>query len=148
MKIDRGSLLAALTATSMLAAQVLVHRLVSLKLLNNYAFLVISLTMLGFGLSGVVLSRLMQRFQSASADWLTACSGLFGATLLGSASLLLRAKIDLADGGYGWVDVYNVTAEQQRPFDEVKADVVKAWNEAETARQLNEVAAKLPPGVY
>jgi peptidyl-prolyl cis-trans isomerase D len=51
--------------------------------------------------------------------------------------------IDLADGGYGWVDVYSVTPEQQRPFDEVKADVIKAWREDETARQLNEVAAKL-----
>jgi peptidyl-prolyl cis-trans isomerase D len=51
--------------------------------------------------------------------------------------------IDLADGGYGWVDVFNVTAEQQRPYDEVKADVLKAWQETETSRQLNDVAAKL-----
>jgi peptidyl-prolyl cis-trans isomerase D len=51
--------------------------------------------------------------------------------------------IDLADGGYGWVDVFNVTPEQQRPFDEVKAEVVEAWQEEETARQLNDVAAKL-----
>lgn len=92
-KLDRGSLLAALTAISMLAAQVLVHRLVSLKLLNNYAFLVISLTMLGFGLSGVVLSRLLPRFERAPGDWLTPSSGLFGATLVGASSLLLRADI-------------------------------------------------------
>jgi hypothetical protein len=34
-----------------LFAQILVHRMASLKLLNNLAFLVISLTMLGFALS-------------------------------------------------------------------------------------------------
>ena len=53
----RASGLAFLVAGATLFTQVLVHRMVSAKLLNNYAFLVISLTMLGFALSGVVLTR-------------------------------------------------------------------------------------------
>jgi hypothetical protein len=52
----RAAGLAFLTAAVTLLLQILVHRMVSAKLLNNYAFLVISLTMLGFALSGVVLS--------------------------------------------------------------------------------------------
>ncbi len=51
----RAAALAFLAAGATLFVQVLVHRMVSAKLLNNYAFLVISLTMLGFALSGVVL---------------------------------------------------------------------------------------------
>ena len=44
-----------------LAVQILVHRIVSAKLLNNFAFFVISLTMLGFAFSGVILSRILKR---------------------------------------------------------------------------------------
>ena len=50
---------------------------------------------------------------------------------------------DLADGGYGWVDVLATTPERQRPFEEVKADVEQVWKELETARQVSELAAKL-----
>jgi hypothetical protein len=67
----RASALAFLVAGATLFVQVLVHRMISAKLLNNYAFLVISLTMLGFALSGVVLTRLHGRFQS---DWPDALS--------------------------------------------------------------------------
>ena len=51
--------------------------------------------------------------------------------------------IDLEDGGYAWVDALAVTAERQRPFDEVKDDVKTVWRELEVARQLSELAAKL-----
>ena len=54
---NRAAILAFLTAGVMLFVQILVHRIISVKLLNNYAFLVISLTMLGLALSGVILSR-------------------------------------------------------------------------------------------
>jgi spermidine synthase len=60
----RASALAFAIAGATLALQVLIHRIVSAKLLNNSAFLVISLTMLGFAVSGVVLTaghRLMMR---------------------------------------------------------------------------------------
>lgn len=52
----RASALAFLIASSALALQLLIFRIVSAKLLNNYAFLVISLTMLGFAVSGVFLT--------------------------------------------------------------------------------------------
>src|SRR5258708_24668173 len=57
----RACALAFITAFTTLFTQVLVHRMVSAKLLNNYAFLVISLTMLGFALSGVILSFFLRR---------------------------------------------------------------------------------------
>jgi hypothetical protein len=45
-----------LAAFAGLFLQVLVHRMVSAKLINNFAFLVISLTMLGFAAPGVLLT--------------------------------------------------------------------------------------------
>ncbi len=57
----QASALAFLTAGTTLALQILIHRIVSAKLLNNYAFLVISLTMLGFAISGVVLTAMQRR---------------------------------------------------------------------------------------
>ena len=56
----RACLLAALAAFVTLFVQVLVHRVISAKLLNNYAFLVISLTMLGFAFSGAMLTRWLE----------------------------------------------------------------------------------------
>ena len=67
----RAAALAFLAAGATLFVQVLVHRMVSAKLLNNYAFLVISLTMLGFALSGVLLTRLLGRFLREWPDALT-----------------------------------------------------------------------------
>ncbi len=57
----RACSLAFLVAFAALFLQVLVHRIISAKLLNDYAFLVISLTMLGFAAAGALLS-LVQRF--------------------------------------------------------------------------------------
>ena len=57
----RAGALAFLVAAATLFLQVLVHRIVSAKLLSNYAFLVVSLTMLGFAAAGVVLSLLRDR---------------------------------------------------------------------------------------
>ena len=51
--------------------------------------------------------------------------------------------VELADGGYAWVDIMGVTEEKQRPFDDVKEDVKKAWARVETARQVSELSAKL-----
>jgi spermidine synthase len=67
----RAAALAFLAAGTTLFVQVLVHRMVSAKLLNNYAFLVISLTMLGFALSGVLLTRLLGPFLREWPDALT-----------------------------------------------------------------------------
>ena len=72
----RPAALAFLTAFVTLCLQVLVHRMVSVKLVNNYAFLVISLTMLGFAVSGVLLIRLLPRALARLADFAAACAAL------------------------------------------------------------------------
>lgn len=51
--------------------------------------------------------------------------------------------VDMADGGYGWVDVIAVTEARQRSFDEAKADVTALWREQEMRRRLSELGAKL-----
>jgi spermidine synthase len=79
--------LAFVTAFVTLSTQILVHRMVSVKLLNNYAFLVISLTMLGFAVSGVILSRWLPRFIDDFADTVTICGTLFVLTMVGASAL-------------------------------------------------------------
>ena len=82
----RAAGLAFFTALATLALQILIHRVVSAKLLNNYAFLVISLTMLGFAFSGVVLSKYLTRFLGAFNEVIGVCAGLFAiSTVLCSA---------------------------------------------------------------
>lgn len=50
---------------------------------------------------------------------------------------------DLADGGYGWVDVLGITPERQRPYEEVVEDVKAVYRNQETVRQMGELASKL-----
>lgn len=88
--------IAFLTAAATLFSQVLVHRVISAKLLNNFAFLVISLTMLGFAFSGVLLTRLLGRFTQRLNDALAACTGLMVLTLLGAAVSFYHADISQA----------------------------------------------------
>ncbi len=64
----RAGILAFLTAAFTLFTQVLVHRIISAKLYNNYAFVVISLTMLGFALSSVFLTRYLNPLLEALDD--------------------------------------------------------------------------------
>jgi len=71
-----------LTAGGALFAQVLVHRLISAKLLNNYAFLVISLTMLGFAAAGVILTPLLPRMLERRNERLALFGACFALTLL------------------------------------------------------------------
>jgi len=85
--------LALLTGAVTLFSQVLVHRVVSAKLLNNYAFLVISLTMLGFALSGVLLTRWLQPFLENLEDAVVLCSGLFTLSLLGASVAFYRVPV-------------------------------------------------------
>jgi spermidine synthase len=75
-----------------IVVQVLVHRIVSAKLLNNYAFLVIGLTMLGFALSGVVLSRTLAAALRHRSDAISAASALFVLSLLGAVLVFHRAE--------------------------------------------------------
>lgn len=91
----RAAALAFLAAATTLFVQVLVHRMVSAKLLNNYAFLVISLTMLGFALSGVILTRALERYLRDWPDALTlSASGFVLSTLVVSVAFYRMAAGD------------------------------------------------------
>jgi spermidine synthase len=96
----RAAALAFLAAGATLFVQVLVHRMVSAKLLNNYAFLVISLTMLGFALSGVVLTRALERFLR---DWRDAL------TLSAAGFVLSTLAVSVAFYRMGAGDQFTVT---------------------------------------
>lgn len=48
--------------------------------------------------------------------------------------------IELADGGYAWVDVQGTTAPKQREFADAKADVKALWTETETRKAITAAA--------
>jgi spermidine synthase len=85
--------LAFATAFVTLFVQVLVHRVVSAKLLNNYAFLVISLTMLGFALSGVALTRWLDRFLRRLPEAISTSAAAFAVTLVFATVLFYQAPL-------------------------------------------------------
>ena len=89
----RASGLAFLIAAATLFLQVLVHRVISLKLSSNIAFLVISLTMLGFAFSGVLLTRFLPRFLARLDDTVAACASLLVLTALGTTVAFYHADI-------------------------------------------------------
>src|SRR5262245_20841316 len=95
----RAAAIAFATAFATLAAQILVHRIVSAKLLNNFAFLVISLTMLGFAVSGVVLARWLPRFLARMHETILACAALFAVSAVAASVLFYRVgtTVYLAD---------------------------------------------------
>lgn len=88
---SRAGLIAFLVACVTLAVQVLVHRMVAVKLVNNFVFLVISLTMLGFAVSGVVLTRWQDALQDRRDDVIAAAGALFALTLLAAAAAFYHA---------------------------------------------------------
>ncbi len=51
-----------------------------------------------------------------------------------------REAVELDSGGYAWVDVAGVTAERQKPFEEVQDAVKAAWIETERRTALNTAA--------
>ncbi len=73
--------LAFVTAAVTLTSQVLVHRMISAKLLNNFAFFVLSLTMLGFAASGVLLTRYSEWPGKRLSEVCLVASALFGPTI-------------------------------------------------------------------
>src|SRR5207249_1628712 len=95
----RPSALAFLTAFVTLFVQVLVHRIISAKLLNNYAFLVISLTMLGFAFSGVVLSRQRRWFLERLDATVATAAALFALSLLLTSVAFYRVDLPLYMAG-------------------------------------------------
>ena len=51
--------------------------------------------------------------------------------------------IELSNGGYAWLDVLDITAQKQKPFDEVKAEAKQLTIATERARLVSELANKL-----
>jgi len=51
--------------------------------------------------------------------------------------------IELADGGYAWIDLIGTTPEKQKPLDEVKADVKAVWFDVEMRKAVQAAAVKL-----
>jgi spermidine synthase len=90
-RAGRAGVVAFVTAAVMLFTQVLVHRLVSAKLLNNYAFFVISLTMLGLASSGVALVRWLPEVLAHLEEVLTGCAALFSISLPLASWVFCRA---------------------------------------------------------
>jgi hypothetical protein len=88
---SRAGALAFLAACMTLFAQVAVHRIVSAKLLNNFAFLVLSLTMLGFAASGAWLSRNVERWRNPLGDVLAIGAALFALGLVAATAVLYPA---------------------------------------------------------
>jgi spermidine synthase len=93
----RGAIVIFAVALSTLASQVLFHRVISAKLLNNYAFLVISLTMLGFACSGVILSRKLNEWLGRFSEMLALWAALFVLTSLGATLLFYHSSIGSQD---------------------------------------------------
>lgn len=60
-----------------------------------------------------------------------------------SAVGLESEVVELADGGYAWVDVLGVTPLKQKELAEVKDQVKTAWQDAEVAKALREQAEQL-----
>jgi spermidine synthase len=87
----RACLLAFTTAGVTLFTQVLAHRIVAAKLLNNFAFLIVSLTMLGFALSGVVLSRWLGPLLARLRDVLNLSALAFAVSLIGCSAAFYAA---------------------------------------------------------
>lgn len=97
MSPARSAALAFVTAAVTLFVQVLAHRIVSAKLVSNFAFLVISLSMLGFALSGVLLSRRLSWFLERFSAALRGSAALFVLSALLSLAAFCHADIELDD---------------------------------------------------
>jgi len=88
---SRAGALAFLAAWATLFAQVAVHRIVSAKMLNNFAFFVLSLTMLGFAASGAWLARHPERWRDPLGDVIGVGAAVFGLGLVAATAVLYPA---------------------------------------------------------
>ncbi len=87
----RAGALAFLAAGATLFAQVAVHRIVSAKMLNNFAFFVLSLTMLGFAASGAWLCRHPERWREPLGEMIGVGASVFGLGLVAATAVLYPA---------------------------------------------------------
>jgi hypothetical protein len=88
---SRAGALAFLAAWATLFAQVAVHRIVSAKMLNNFAFFVLSLTMLGFAASGAWLARNPDRWREPLGEVISVGAAVFGLGLVAATAVLYPA---------------------------------------------------------
>lgn len=91
---NQAAVAAFLVAGVVLALQILIHRIVSAKLLNNYAFLVISLTMLGFAAAGVILTAIQRRMLARLGESLVIGCCLLALSSVGATSLFAAAQLE------------------------------------------------------
>lgn len=91
---SRAAVVAFLVAGVTLSLQILVHRIVSAKLLNNYAFLVISLTMLGFAAAGVALTVIQRRVLARLGESLVYGSCLLALSAVGAIALFAASHLE------------------------------------------------------
>ncbi|MBI5525683.1 MAG: hypothetical protein HY897_05060 [Deltaproteobacteria bacterium] len=89
----RAAALAFVTAFAALCAQILTHRMVSAKLMNNYAFFIISLTMLGFAISGTLLTRFAPKKEEALLEFVASCAALFALSFIGVTAVFYHAHV-------------------------------------------------------
>lgn len=54
-----------------------------------------------------------------------------------------RDPVELADGGYAWVDLLGITPAEQKPFEAVKDEVKTVYMGQERKKALGELSAKL-----
>lgn len=87
----RGAGIAFVAAFLAFYVQILLHRVLSAKLLGNYVFLVVSLAMLGLAVSGVVLSRARRIFE-ARDEAIATSAGLFAISTIAGAMLVYRIQ--------------------------------------------------------
>lgn len=91
---NQAAVAAFLVAGVVLALQILIHRIVSAKLLNNYAFLVISLTMLGFAAAGVILTAIQRRMLARLGESLVIGCCLLALSSVCATSLFAAAQLE------------------------------------------------------
>ena len=90
----RAAVVAFLVAGVTLSLQILIHRIVSAKLLNNYAFLVISLTMLGFAAAGVALTAIQRKVLARLGESLVYGSCLLAITAVAATALFAASHLE------------------------------------------------------
>ena len=66
-----------------------------------------------------------------------------GQAAFAGAQGLEAEATELEDGGYAWIDVVGVTAEKQKPFEDVKEEVKTAYMDGERRKEVTAIAAKL-----
>ena len=93
-RTPRHGLLLFATSASVLAYEILLMRLLSMSLWHHFAYMVISLALLGFGASGSVLFLAFPRMRNALDRWLVLLAGASAVSLPLAFSLSQKIGLD------------------------------------------------------